>query len=283
MDSIKNWFVDAANILFDDTKNDLRALPRTVRLQILLVLSFIWSTVFSLYVFSYATFAFGWAGVFIAHIGLIFATYWTFKQFHKAEAQSSSVFKVKNYSPFKIMALVFIIVFMFVFSKGIEVLTNTNSYKIPYEGPDKSAFEKWLPFTKGNNGKITKNIQLVLLVIILISTIIAVGIEIYTMFINKNVTLADLLLMFLYLEVLAMVRVFWDQQSISITLPLLIAITALARFIILQGKEMDPSALVYEAVAIVLIAAAIVILRLRHSDKLGLKSKKISKRTYKII
>ena len=122
--------------------------------------------------------------------------------------------------------------------------------------------------------KITKNIQLVLLVIILISTIIAVGIEIYTMFINKNVTLADLLLMFLYLEVLAMVRVFWDQQSISITLPLLIAITALARFIILQGKEMDPSALVYEAVAIVLIAAAIVILRLRHSDKLGLKSKK---------
>ena len=123
-------------------------------------------------------------------------------------------------------------------------------------------------------GKITKNVQLVLLIIILISTVIAVGIEIYTMFVNKNVTLADLLLMFLYLEVLAMVRVFWDQQSISITLPLLIAITALARFIILQGKEMDPSALVYEAVAIVLIAAAIVILRLRHSDKLGLKSKK---------
>ena len=122
--------------------------------------------------------------------------------------------------------------------------------------------------------KITKNVQLVLLIIILISTIIAVGIEIYTMFLNKSVTLADLLLMFLYLEVLAMVRVFWDQQSISITLPLLIAITALARFIILQGKEMDPSALVYEAVAIVLIAAAIVILRLRHSDKLGLKSKK---------
>ena len=122
--------------------------------------------------------------------------------------------------------------------------------------------------------KITKNVQLVLLIIILISTIIAVGIEIYTMFVNKSVTLADLLLMFLYLEVLAMVRVFWDQQSISITLPLLIAITALARFIILQGKEMDPSALVYEAVAIVLIAAAIVILRLRHSDKLGLKSKK---------
>ena len=121
---------------------------------------------------------------------------------------------------------------------------------------------------------ITKNLQLILLSIILLSTVIAVGIEIKTMFLNQSVTLADLLLMFLYLEVLAMVRVFWDQQSISITLPLLIAITALARFIILQGKEMDPTALVYEAVAIVLIAGAIVILRLRHSDKLGLKRKK---------
>ena len=150
MESIKNWFIDAANILFDDTKNDLRALPRTVRLQILLVLSFIWSTVFSLYVFSYATFAFGWAGVFIAHIGLIFATYWTFKQFHKAEARSESVFQTKNFDPFKIMVIVFVIVFIFVFSKGIEVLTspNPNSYSIPYDGPLKSAIEKWLPFSK---------------------------------------------------------------------------------------------------------------------------------------
>ena len=121
---------------------------------------------------------------------------------------------------------------------------------------------------------LVKYLQLGLLGIILVSTIIAVVLEIKLMFTNTSVTLADLLLMFLYLEVLAMVRVFWDQQSISITLPLLIAITALSRFIILQGKEMDPSALVYEAVAIVLIAGAIVILRLRHSDKLGISKKK---------
>jgi|TARA_B110000003_G_scaffold246021_1_gene256212 protein PsiE len=125
--------------------------------------------------------------------------------------------------------------------------------------------------------KIIKNLQLILLSVILVSTVLAVAIEIKAMFKNESVTLADLLLMFLYLEVLAMVRVFWSQQSISITLPLLIAITALARFIILQGKEMDPSALVYEALAIVLIASAIVILRLRHSEKLGLKPKKKSK------
>ena len=118
-----------------------------------------------------------------------------------------------------------------------------------------------------------KSLQLGLLVIILISTIIAVCIEIVNMYQVKSVTLADLLLMFLYLEVMAMVRVFWDEQSIRITIPLLIAITALSRFIILQGKEMDPSALVYESVAILLIAIAIVVMRLRHSKKLGIQSK----------
>ena len=64
-----------------------------------------------------------------------------------------------------------------------------------------------------------KNLQLGLLVIILLSTIIAVFIEINNMYNSKSVTLADLLLMFLYLEVMAMVRVFWDEQSIRITLP----------------------------------------------------------------
>ena len=121
---------------------------------------------------------------------------------------------------------------------------------------------------------ITKTLQLVLLGVILVSTVIAVAIEIRTMFLNQSVTLADLLLMFLYLEVMAMVRVFWEQQSISISLPLLIAITALSRFIILQGKSMDPSALLYEAGAILLIAAAIVVLRLRHSKKLGISKRK---------
>ena len=150
MEGIKNWLKDSANILFDDSRNDLRALPKTVRLQILLVLSFIWSTVFSLYIFSYTTFAFGWAGTFIAHIGLIFAVYYTFKQFHKAEKSSVSVFKSKNYDPSKIMVIIFVILFMFVFSKGVEVLTKTNSYWIPYDGTAKSAFEKWLPFTKGD-------------------------------------------------------------------------------------------------------------------------------------
>ena len=120
---------------------------------------------------------------------------------------------------------------------------------------------------------IIKNLQLGLLIIILISTIIAVFVEIINMYETKSVSLADLLLMFLYLEVMAMVRVFWEEQSIRITLPLLIAITALSRFIIMQGKEMDPSALVYQSAAILLIALAIVVMRLRHSSKLGIQLK----------
>ena len=120
---------------------------------------------------------------------------------------------------------------------------------------------------------IIKNLQLGLLIIILLSTIIAVFVEIIYMYETKSVSLADLLLMFLYLEVMAMVRVFWEEQSIRITLPLLIAITALSRFIIMQGKEMDPSALVYQSAAILLIAIAIVVMRLRHSSKLGIQLK----------
>ena len=122
--------------------------------------------------------------------------------------------------------------------------------------------------------KIVKQIQLLTLIIILISTVIAIGSELYQMFKINRVTLADLLLLFLYLEVLAMVRVFWESQSIQITLPLFIAITALSRFIILQGKSINPEILVYEAGAILLIALAILVLRFRNSPIVGLDKKK---------
>ena len=124
---------------------------------------------------------------------------------------------------------------------------------------------------------IVKQIQSLALVIILAATVIAFGIEVYQMIEIQKVTLADLLLLFLYLEVLAMVRVFWESQSIQITLPLFIAITALARFIILQGKSINPEVLLYEAGAIVLIAIAILVLRFRNSPVFGLEKKRKSK------
>ena len=105
MENFKNWMTEAANIMFDDSKNDLRSLPKSVRLQILIVLSFVWSTVFSLYVFSVTSFIFGWAGVVMAHIGLIIAVYLTFKFFHKKQEQPISVFQSGNYNPAKIFAV----------------------------------------------------------------------------------------------------------------------------------------------------------------------------------
>ena len=48
IEKLRNWMIDSANIMFDDSKNDLRSLPKSVRLQILIILSFVWSTVFSL-------------------------------------------------------------------------------------------------------------------------------------------------------------------------------------------------------------------------------------------
>ena len=78
----KNWMIDAAGVLFDDNHNDLRSLPKTVRLQLLVVLSFVWSTVFTVYFFSISTMLWGWVGLVIGHLGVIFAMYFTFKQFH---------------------------------------------------------------------------------------------------------------------------------------------------------------------------------------------------------
>ena len=73
--------IATATILFDDSKNDLRALPKTVRLQLLTVLSFIWSTAFTLYFFGLIR-PDVWGSLVIGHVAIIMASYYTFKQFH---------------------------------------------------------------------------------------------------------------------------------------------------------------------------------------------------------
>tara|TARA_B100000686_G_C16720903_1_gene934896 strand:- start:526 stop:915 length:390 start_codon:yes stop_codon:yes gene_type:complete len=118
--------------------------------------------------------------------------------------------------------------------------------------------------------KLIRNIQLVAVAFILLATSLAFLIEVNKMYMNRNVDLADLLLLFIYIEVIGMIRLFWESKSIRITYPLLIAITALSRFIILQGKGVDPINLIYEASAILLIAISIVLLRMRKSKLLGL-------------
>ena len=121
-----------------------------------------------------------------------------------------------------------------------------------------------------------RNIQLVAVIVVLISTIIAFFLEMKEMYENKDITLADLLLMFIYIEVIGLVRSYWETQSVRITYPLIIAITALARFIILQDKESDPANLIYISLAILIVAIATVIIRFRNSKYLKIEKSRSS-------
>ena len=115
-----------------------------------------------------------------------------------------------------------------------------------------------------------RNLQLIFASIILIATSIAFVLEILNMIKIQDINLPDLLLLFIYLEVIGMVTSYWRTLTIRLTYPLFIAITALSRLIILQKKDIDPSTLVFEAGAILLIAVAIVVLKFRRSKFLGI-------------
>ena len=110
--------------------------------------------------------------------------------------------------------------------------------------------------------------QLVGAAIVLVATTIAFCLEILKMANVQSIELADLLLLFIYLEVMGMVGNYWSNQSIRLTYPLFIAITALSRLIILQKKDTDASFLIFESGAILLLAIAIVVLKLRKSKML---------------
>ena len=119
-----------------------------------------------------------------------------------------------------------------------------------------------------------RNIQLTAVLFVLVSTIIAFFLEVIEMYENKNIELADLLLMFIYIEVIGLVKSYWETRSVRITYPLVIAITALARFIILQDKESDPSNLIYISIAILIVAIATVVIRFRNSKYLKIDNSK---------
>ena len=119
-----------------------------------------------------------------------------------------------------------------------------------------------------------RNIQLVAVLIVLAATVIAFFLEIHEMYQNRDISLADLLLMFIYIEVIGLVRSYWETRAVRITYPLVIAITALARFIILQDKESDPTNLIYISIAILIVALATVIIRFRNSKYLKIDKSK---------
>jgi protein PsiE len=113
-----------------------------------------------------------------------------------------------------------------------------------------------------------------ILVVILISTVVAFATVILGLFEAGTVELADILLLFILLEIFGMIKEYYFQNRIAFSYPIFIAITALARLIILQRKDFDPVLLLYESGAILILAAAIVILRLRYLDVL-VKNRKV--------
>ena len=118
-------------------------------------------------------------------------------------------------------------------------------------------------------------LEKIVLSLLIVCTIIAIGMEIQGMIAVYKVTLADILLLFIYIEIIGMIKEYWVSKMIRMSYPLFIAMTALARMIIMQRKDVDPSAYVYESVAILILAIAIVILRVRHMEILNRRSKKL--------
>jgi len=116
-----------------------------------------------------------------------------------------------------------------------------------------------------------------ILLIIAVATIYATGLEIVRLISTNIVTLSDLFLLFIYAEVLGMVGVFYRDNRIPVTLPIIIAITALTRMIILQSKDLDAINIIYEAGGILLLSAAAYIISLK--DEMSLKKIKLRKDT----
>ncbi|ODN67260.1 MULTISPECIES: phosphate-starvation-inducible PsiE family protein [Methylophaga] len=98
------------------------------------------------------------------------------------------------------------------------------------------------------------------LIVVAIATLVAVVIEINFMFENGTVLLTDLLLLFIYLEVLTMVAVYYQSGELPIKFPLYIAIVALARYLILDMKNIDTWRILGITVAILLLGLSIIVI-----------------------
>lgn len=106
--------------------------------------------------------------------------------------------------------------------------------------------------------------EIVGLAIIAIATIVAGIQEVDKMITVREVTLADLLLLFIYLEVLTMVGVYLESGALPVRMPLYIAMVALARHLILDMKELTELEIIGSAAAILILAGAVLVIRYGH-------------------
>ena len=107
----------------------------------------------------------------------------------------------------------------------------------------------------------------VLLAIIGIATCLAALQHLYNMYLAMEIMLADLFLLFIFTEILAMVAAFYSSKRIPVTLPIIIAITALCRLIVMQNKDMDALIIIAEASAVIILAGAAYIMSLKTEIK----------------
>ena len=110
-------------------------------------------------------------------------------------------------------------------------------------------------------------------------TILTAGLDIVEMYEARKIELADLFLLFIYAEIIGMVGAFYASSRIPVTLPIIIAMTALCRLIVLHSKEMDPMMLFAEAGAIAILAAAAYVMSLK--DKISLEKSELRERVSK--
>jgi len=107
-------------------------------------------------------------------------------------------------------------------------------------------------------------IEYVGLTVITVATVIAGYIEVNHMIVAGTVTLADLLLMFLYLEILAMVAMYFESGKLPVRFPIYIAIVALARYLVLDMKNLDMWHMIGVAASMFLLTLAVLVLRYGH-------------------
>ena len=136
------------------------------------------------------------------------------------------------------------------------MVTDTTDSAAPGSGNDNDGGDRGA----ATEHKAFRYIERAFLILVAVMTIAASGLEILRVVESRTVNLADILLMFLYTEVISMVAVFYHRGASPLIYPIFIAITALARLIVLQGKDMDPANILFEAASILLLSIAVVIL-----------------------
>ena len=121
-------------------------------------------------------------------------------------------------------------------------------------------------------GKLIEHVEKALLLFIVLGTVWTAGLDIVHMFSTQGkMALADLFMLFIYAEILGMVGAFYSSHRIPVTLPLIIAMTALTRMILLQTKGDEPLNILFESMGILVLAVSALIMS--YKDKLSLHKK----------